>query len=57
MGNEIKVETSVKLTDKERKKEIKSIQKQLKDGKKKGILTPTEIDELEEKLEQLKEES
>jgi len=53
LGNEIKIERKVTLTDKEKKKEIKSLQKQIKDGKKKGILTDNEIDELEEKLEEL----
>ena len=52
-GNEIKVEREVKLTEKEKKKEIKSLQKQIKDGKKKGTLTSDEIYELEEKLEKL----
>ena len=56
MGNEIKIEKKVELTDKERKKEIKSIQKQIKDGKKKGILTDDEIAELEEKLFELQQE-
>ena len=55
LGNEIKIEKKVTLTDKEKKKEIKSLQKQIKDGKKKGTLTDSEIDELEEKLEQLLE--
>jgi len=53
LGNEIKIERKVTLTDKEKKKEIKSLQKQIKDGKKKGTLTDSEIDELEEKLEEL----
>ena len=52
-GNEIKVEKEVKLTDKERKREIKSLQKKIKDGKKKNILTIDELFELEEKIEKL----
>ena len=52
-GNEIKVEKEVKLTDKERKREIKSLQKKIKDGKKKNILTIDEVFELEEKIEKL----
>ena len=56
MGNEIKVERKVKLSDKEKKREIKSLQKQIKDGRKKGTLTENEILELEEKLEELKSE-
>ena len=38
------------------KREIKSIQKQIKDGKKKKTLSEDEIAELEEKLEQLQNE-
>ncbi len=56
MGNEIKVEKKVELSDKEKKKEIKSIQKQISQGKKKGILTDDEIAELEDKLLELKGE-
>ena len=52
-GNEIKIEKEIKLTDKERKREIKLIQKNLKDGKKKNILTLDEVFELEDKLEKL----
>ena len=55
-GNEVKVEKKVELTEKEKKREIKMIQKQIKDGKKKGILTDDEIAELEDKLEGLKNE-
>lgn len=55
-GNEMKVERKVMLTDKEKRREIKSLQKQIKDGKKKGLLTDDEITELEEKLEQLQNE-
>jgi elongation factor 3 len=50
-GNEIKVEKKVELTDKEKKKQLKALQKQLKDGKKKNILTLDEIAELEEKID------
>jgi len=56
MGNEIKVEKKVELSDKEKKKEIKSIQKQIAQGKKKGILTDDEIAELEDRLLELKSE-
>ena len=55
-GNEIKVEKKVALSDKEKKKAIKSIQKQIKDGKKKGTLTESEILELEDKLDALQNE-
>jgi elongation factor 3 len=53
-GNEMKVEKKVELSDKEKKKEIKAIQKKIREGKKKGILSNEEIYELEEKLEELK---
>jgi len=53
LGNEIKVEKKVQLTDKEKKREIKSLQKKLKDGKKKGILTIDETFEIEDKLNEL----
>ena len=52
-GNEVKVERKVQLTDKEKRKEIKSLQKQIKDGKKKKTLTEDEIGELEDKLQEL----
>ncbi len=55
LGNEIKVEKKVELTEKEKKKEIKNIQKKIKDGKKKGILSENEIIELEIKLDELQE--
>ena len=54
MGNEIKVERVTKLTEKEKKRELKSLQKQIKDGRKKGILTENEILDLEDKIEALK---
>ena len=53
LGNEIKVEKKAQLSDKEKKREIKSLQKKLKDGKKKGILTENEIFEIEDKLNEL----
>jgi elongation factor 3 len=52
-GNEIKVEKKVELTDKEKKREVKRLQKAIKDGKKKGLLTDDEIYEMEQKLEEL----
>ena len=55
-GNEIKVEKTVQLSDKEKKKEIKLLQKQIKDGKKKHTLTESEITELEDKLFALQSE-
>ena len=53
MGNEIKVERKVQLSDKEKKREIKSLMKQIKEGRKKKILSEDEIAELEDKIEQL----
>ena len=56
MGNEIKVDKKIELSDKEKKKQIKLIQKKIKDGKKKNTLTSSEIEELEEQLFELKGE-
>ena len=53
LGNEIKVEKKVELSEKDKKKEIKNIQKKIKDGKKKGILSDNEILDLELKLDEL----
>lgn len=53
LGNEVKVERKTVMTEKEKKKELKTFQKKLKDGKKKGILTTDEILELEDKIDQL----
>jgi len=52
-GNDIKVEKKVELNDKERKKEIKKLQKMINEGKKKGTLSDDEILDYELKLEQL----
>ena len=56
MGNEIKVEKKIELSDKEKKKQIKLIQKKIKDGKKKNTLTSSEIEDLEEQLFELQAE-
>jgi len=53
LGNEIKIERKVQLSDKEKKKEIKLILKQIKDGRKKGLLSEDDIIDLEEKIEHL----
>merc|ERR1712046_113574 len=56
LGNVIeeKLEDSTKdMSDKEKKKELKNLQKQLKDGRKKNILTEDEILDLEDKIEAL----
>ena len=55
-GNEIKIEQKVTVTARNMKREIKALQKQLRDGKKKNILSQDEIDELEIKLEELRGE-
>lgn len=52
-GNELKVEKKVQMSEKEKKRAVKTLQKQIKDGKKKGTLTSREIEELEEKLDAL----
>jgi hypothetical protein len=52
----VKIEKKVFLTDKDKRKLIKSIQKQIKDGKKKQTLSENEILELEYKLEELQAE-
>ena len=55
-GNEVIVEKKVELNEKEKKRELKKLQKMLKEGKKKGILTESEINELEDKIDELKGE-
>jgi elongation factor 3 len=52
-GNEVKVEKKVAMSEKETKREIKRLQKMIKDGKKKKILTDDEILELEDKITEL----
>merc|ERR1712187_172829 len=54
-GNKIDVKKNVTLSDKDKKKQIKDIEKKLKDGKKKKTLTDEEMWELEDKLNELKE--
>merc|ERR1712045_43235 len=54
-GNKIDVKKNVALSDKDKKKTIKDIEKKLKDGKKKKTLTDEEMWELEDKLNELKE--
>merc|ERR1712179_833928 len=55
-GNKIDVKSSAKLSAKDAKKTIKDIEKKLKDGKKKKTLTDEEMWELEDKLNELKEQ-
>jgi len=54
-GNKIEVNKQAVMTDKEKKKVLKDIEKKLKDGKKKKTLTDEEMWELEDKLNELKE--
>merc|ERR1739838_1229185 len=55
-GNKIDVKQNAKLSAKDAKKTIKDIEKKLKDGKKKKTLTDEEMWELEDKLNELKEQ-
>merc|ERR1712003_578878 len=55
-GNKIDVKAQQKLSAKDAKKAIKDIEKKLKDGKKKKTLTDEEMWELEDKLNELKEQ-
>merc|ERR1712023_209343 len=48
-GNKIEVKKSVTMTDKDRKKAIKDIEKKIKDNKKKQTMTDEEVWELEDK--------
>jgi elongation factor 3 len=54
-GNKIVVNKVVTLSDKDKKKAIKDIEKRIKDNKKKKVLTDEEVWELEDKLNELKE--
>merc|ERR1712178_69203 len=55
-GNKIDVKQNQKLSAKDAKKAIKDIEKKLKDGKKKKTLTDEEMWEMEDKLNELKEQ-
>jgi len=52
-GNKIDVKKMVTLSDKDKKKQQKDIEKKLKEGKKKKTLSEEEIWELEDKLAEL----
>merc|ERR1719237_282578 len=54
-GNKITVNKQATMTDKDKKKAIKDLEKKLKDGKKKKTLTDEECWEIEDKLNELKE--
>merc|ERR1712060_306611 len=54
-GNKITVNKQATMTDKDRKKAIKDLEKKLKEGKKKKTLTDEEAWEIEDKLTELKE--
>merc|ERR1712029_1151163 len=55
-GNKIDVKSNAKLCSKDAKKAVKDIEKKLKDGKKKKTLTDEEMWEMEDKLNELKEQ-
>ena len=52
-GNEIKIDKKKSLTDKEKKKAIKNLQKKIKEGKKKNTLTQEQLWDLEAQIEEL----
>jgi elongation factor 3 len=54
MGNEIKVTKTGTMTAKEKKQEIKRLQKQISEGKKKKTMSDDEILDLELRIEELK---
>merc|ERR1712066_1188611 len=54
-GNKIEVNKQATMTDKDKKKAIKDLEKKLKEGKKKKTLTDEEAWEIEDKLTELKE--
>merc|ERR1712060_250476 len=54
-GNKIEIKKNLALSDKDKKKTIKDLEKKLKDGKKKKTLTDEEMWEIEDKLNELKE--
>lgn len=56
MGNKIEVNRAKTMTDKERKKAIKEIEKKLKDHKKKNTISEAEMWELQDKLAEYKSE-
>merc|ERR1712127_300410 len=55
-GNKIEVSKSTTMTDKDKKKAIKDIEKKLKEGKKKKTLSDEEMWEIEDQLNELKEQ-
>merc|ERR1711881_49404 len=55
-GNKVEVKQNPKLSAKDAKKAIKDLEKKLKDGKKKQTLTDEEMWEMEDKLNELKEQ-
>jgi len=54
-GNKIDVKANVQLSDKDKKKQLKLLEKKLKDNKKTNTLTEEEIWEIEDKITALKE--
>jgi len=54
-GNKILVNKAATMSDKDKKKTIKDLEKKLKDAKKSGLMTEEEMWELTDKLNELKE--
>lgn len=54
-GNKIDVKANVTLSDKDKKKQLKLLEKKLKDNKKTNTLTDEEVWEIEDKINALKE--
>merc|ERR1712127_929587 len=55
-GNKIEVNRAVQMTDKDKKKKIKDLEKKIKEAKKKKTMSDEEIWEMEDKLNELKEQ-
>jgi len=55
-GNKIEVKKQANMSDKDKKKKIKEIEKKLKDHKKKACLSEEEMWELTDELEKIKSE-
>mmetsp|Transcript_1930 Transcript_1930/g.4896 ORF Transcript_1930/g.4896 Transcript_1930/m.4896 type:complete len:1044 (-) Transcript_1930:313-3444(-) len=54
-GNKIEVNKQAMMTDKDKKKQIKDLEKKVKEGKKKSTLTEEECWEIDDKIKELKE--
>jgi len=54
-GNKVDVKAQKTLTEKERKKQIKLVEKKIKEGQKKGTLTEEQVWELQDQLLELQQ--